>query len=482
MKLSLGIAASLFINSYVAQAGCPNGVRTRPNYLEMSQADKDKFHNAIKTLNSQGNTLYTNFSNTHNVVGSGAHGTPGFFVWHRYFIRTFEMALQAIDPSIMLPYWDWTRDSQAPEQSQVFANSNMGPNGGSGSGGCISQGTFAGWQVTGSAKSNCVARWFSNGNTIPAWTSPEVLDNYLNQNLQYDVLREQVESTGHALVHTGIGGNNGDMSYMFSPNDPIFWIHHGFVDYIWWEWQQRHPSLANDFPTDPNTTLLATYGIPVSTTFDTTSSEFCYTYPRWTINAPTVDPNTPPSTGSNSTTTTQTTTTIQTSTTTSSDSISISSTTSNSNSQTTTTINSNTSTTATATTTNPDSTSTSSTISTSNNQASISTDTNTITATTTIQSTSSISPGGSGGVARCPVKLNSHNANNLASQVHTFPGYVSPTNRTRTNKIKVPAQVPSSFLEMNGINATVANTYYVKSAIITCKINLIPGYTPITSS
>jgi hypothetical protein len=90
--------------------------------------------------------------------------------------------------------------------------------------------------------------------------------------------------------------------------------------------------------------------------------------------------------------------------------------------------------------------------------------------------------GNPGGVSRCPIKLSTFNVNNLATQVHTFPGYISPTNRATTSKIRVPAQVPSSFLQMNGINATVANTYYVKSAIITCKINLIPGYTPIANS
>jgi tyrosinase len=26
-----------------------------------------------------------------------------------------------------------------------------------------------------------------------------------------------------------------------SPNDPVFWLHHAYVDKLWAEWQQRHP-------------------------------------------------------------------------------------------------------------------------------------------------------------------------------------------------------------------------------------------------
>ncbi len=26
-----------------------------------------------------------------------------------------------------------------------------------------------------------------------------------------------------------------------SPNDPVFWLHHAFIDKLWAEWQRRHP-------------------------------------------------------------------------------------------------------------------------------------------------------------------------------------------------------------------------------------------------
>ncbi|KXN72577.1 hypothetical protein CONCODRAFT_4541, partial [Conidiobolus coronatus NRRL 28638] len=71
MKFSFSLIVSALISTAIAQSGCTNGIRTRPNYLTMSQADKDKFHNAIRTINTQqGGNLYQNFTATHYAVGS----------------------------------------------------------------------------------------------------------------------------------------------------------------------------------------------------------------------------------------------------------------------------------------------------------------------------------------------------------------------------------------------------------------------------
>jgi tyrosinase len=45
-------------------------------------------------------------------------------------------------------------------------------------------------------------------------------------------LENNVHNAGHVLV-------NGDMMLLSSPNDPIFFCHHGQVDRLWWKWQRN---------------------------------------------------------------------------------------------------------------------------------------------------------------------------------------------------------------------------------------------------
>ena len=40
----------------------------------------------------------------------------------------------------------------------------------------------------------------------------------------------------HNRVHLYIGGN---MAPMTSPNDPVFFLHHCFIDEVWDDWQVR---------------------------------------------------------------------------------------------------------------------------------------------------------------------------------------------------------------------------------------------------
>jgi tyrosinase len=43
----------------------------------------------------------------------------------------------------------------------------------------------------------------------------------------------------HNRIHNYIGGTMGPST---SPNDPVFWLHHCYVDKLWADWQRMHPS------------------------------------------------------------------------------------------------------------------------------------------------------------------------------------------------------------------------------------------------
>jgi len=55
---------------------------------------------------------------------------------------------------------------------------------------------------------------------------------------EYGTFRPMIEGTPHALPHVCIGGDKGaHMATYYSPDDPIFYLHHTFVDFIWAVWQ-----------------------------------------------------------------------------------------------------------------------------------------------------------------------------------------------------------------------------------------------------
>ncbi|MBV8369350.1 MAG: tyrosinase family protein [Candidatus Eremiobacteraeota bacterium] len=52
------------------------------------------------------------------------HGWEQFLTWHRAYLYGFELKLQDYDPSVTLPYWDWTDDSA---KDVIVSVQDMGP-------------------------------------------------------------------------------------------------------------------------------------------------------------------------------------------------------------------------------------------------------------------------------------------------------------------------------------------------------------------
>ena len=88
-------------------------VRIRKNAESLTTAERDRFVAALAQLNNQGAGRFADFRNMHTDVSSPqAHGAPGFLPWHRAYLLDLERELQAIDPSVALPYWRF--DQPAP--------------------------------------------------------------------------------------------------------------------------------------------------------------------------------------------------------------------------------------------------------------------------------------------------------------------------------------------------------------------------------
>jgi tyrosinase len=155
---------------------------------------------------------------------NGPVGTRRFLPWHRTYLTKFEAELRIIDPGLYVPYWDWANDREVPSWLSDF----------------LPQGTtdLNGNPIT-------LARFPGTSPDVPNLPTQADLDqasgnaNYLD----FTVALEQA----HNLVHDwtgGVGndGTTGTMSdIMYSPADPLFWLHHAFIDLQWSRWQSNDP-------------------------------------------------------------------------------------------------------------------------------------------------------------------------------------------------------------------------------------------------
>jgi hypothetical protein len=86
----------------------------RKNQATLTAQEKSQFTSAVLQLKANG--TYDQFVRDHrdamNSPMMPAHMGPAFLPWHREYLRRVELALQAIDPTVTIPYWDWTTDRQ----------------------------------------------------------------------------------------------------------------------------------------------------------------------------------------------------------------------------------------------------------------------------------------------------------------------------------------------------------------------------------
>ncbi len=200
------------------------------------------------------------------------HQDAAFCPWHRFYLLKFEQALQAVDSSVMLPYWDWT--DHTGTQNTLFQNNFIGPDGtGTGTAGRTVQsgyfafnkpgtggnptplpawwpGTLAGWRVRPSlaqghfgtsdpADGKSLTRAlgaFSNLANLSDITTCLQKSNY-EAAVVTNGFRGNLEhaSKTHDFHHGWVGGNMGDPQS--SPNDIMFFLHHCNIDRLWAMWQ-----------------------------------------------------------------------------------------------------------------------------------------------------------------------------------------------------------------------------------------------------
>ncbi|KAJ9061204.1 hypothetical protein DSO57_1022882 [Entomophthora muscae] len=224
--------AAVLILAGLAAAQCP----VRREFRELSQQEQQSYFDAVRRLHQKprayrgGKTMFEYFTRVHMEITEIIHGTALFLPWHRQFTYMYEQELRKINPRVVLPYWDWSLDSDAPHQSPVLQA--MGGNGDPSQGYCVTKGPFAKCQLS-HPQPHCLRRSFDMGQRISPFASTESLSLDCNEpNFSEFSLRFEIK---HSNSHTNIGSESTDFSEMYSPNDPLFYMHHAFVDMVWAE-------------------------------------------------------------------------------------------------------------------------------------------------------------------------------------------------------------------------------------------------------
>lgn len=220
----------------------------------MSRQEWNRFLNALNQIKSNESLSsrrnpdirpYEDLAVLHTEFVEEAHGGAYFLPWHRIFIFLYESLLREVDPRITIPYWNWAIDN-----NQNAARSSVWDLCGSSTGSeanpqCINNGPWAGWWSN-HPNTHCLRRGFTSGTNgqFPPLESWNTLLNLINSDISYQEFATTLEAL-HGSVHVGIGG---DMTVLGSaPNDPMFFMHHAFVDLIYYRWQRNGLGNYNKF-------------------------------------------------------------------------------------------------------------------------------------------------------------------------------------------------------------------------------------------
>ncbi|KAJ3026987.1 UNVERIFIED_CONTAM: hypothetical protein HDU68_004688 [Siphonaria sp. JEL0065] len=312
---------TLLATAALAVAQCTNPI-VRSEWAQLTSSQKDQFVQACVALAkrplsnqySDPTTMsWADFTITHSHNSYWAHGNAQFYPYHRAMLWQFEVALHSTGlwPANMgTPYFDWSAMSQNWWTSDIFSPQYFGSinNAADSVNHCVVDGAFKKGvfqvapdadnhrSVTGS-DTTCLRRTAQQAALTDATTITQSLSATSFVTFTADSANHYYDETNyHAAGHGVLGGGGSDMGNpSVSPNDPLFWLHHGFVDKYYWRWQQLCPAFKQDYggilaraddPVSSGTNAATSnlyvdsWPFTVDQLLDTEGGPLCYTYSK----------------------------------------------------------------------------------------------------------------------------------------------------------------------------------------------------------
>ncbi|EIM81501.1 Di-copper centre-containing protein [Stereum hirsutum FP-91666 SS1] len=188
-------------------------------------------------------------------TGDLLHKTGRFLPWHRGFTLAHETLLRnECGYTGNIPYWNWTSDAGHFSTAKILTPEHFGSNG-IGANHAVVDGPFGNLTLhLGPGTVNTVHTLMR---IVDETNSTYVHQKYVDECTSAtsygafmrcansDPRTEPIHGGGmHGGVHFGVGGDLTDVST--SPNDPIFWLHHGMLDQVWARWQAENEGRLGD--------------------------------------------------------------------------------------------------------------------------------------------------------------------------------------------------------------------------------------------
>ncbi|GGW36942.1 tyrosinase [Streptomyces lucensis JCM 4490] len=236
----------------------------RKNVRTLTAGERRRFVDALLTVKRRGEydefvRLHIDYYTADGEDGlRAAHMAPSFLPWHRRFLLELERALRRVDSSVTVPYWDWTRDrttASVPWTRDLLGGDGRRPDR------QVMTGPFAyaagHWTLReGVTDAAFLTRDLGGsddhlelptGGELRRALDDPVYDAWPWNSTVRHGFRNKLEGWGsgtgsaswhnHNRVHRWVGGA---MLGGASVNDPVFWLHHAFVDLQWHRWQSAH--------------------------------------------------------------------------------------------------------------------------------------------------------------------------------------------------------------------------------------------------
>ncbi|PYH90323.1 tyrosinase [Aspergillus ellipticus CBS 707.79] len=182
---------------------------------------------------------------TNTAVGDIIHDVGQFLPWHRYYMHVHETLLrQECNYTGPLTYWDERLDADTGDMftSPMWNSTGFGGNG-IGSDGCVVDGAFANYtEHIGPENEDteyCLNRAWDNSWAVEMANSTVIYDICGGYNT-YSPWWYCIAELAHKGVHTAVGGVMADIKS--SPGDPMFFMHHTYIDKVWFDWQKGDPT------------------------------------------------------------------------------------------------------------------------------------------------------------------------------------------------------------------------------------------------